>query len=155
MPVHEERRRVAHAPDDVFTLVADVRDYPNFIDWVRAMRVLKDETQDGVGALTAEAIVGYKLIRERFTTNVSLDKPNLAVDVSFVSGPFKALENRWRFHPRADGTTDVEFHIRYEFSNPILSAILSANFDRAAEKIMTAFEERARERFALIPTASS
>jgi len=150
VPVHEERRRIAHAPEDVFALVSDVRDYPNFIKWIRALRVIKDDSADGVGTLTAEVIVGYKLIRERFTTDIVLDRPGLAVDVSFVSGPFKTLENRWRFHARDDGATDVEFYINYEISNPVLRAILAANFDRAAGRLMSMFETRAKERFALV-----
>ena len=150
MPEHDERRRIPHAPEDVFALVSDVREYPRFIQWIRAMRVLDDKSTDGVGELTAEAIVGYKILRERFTTKIHLDKPNGVIDVSFVSGPFTALENRWRFHPLPDGATDVEFHVRYEFANPILSAILAANFDRAAARIMAAFEERARAIYPLV-----
>jgi coenzyme Q-binding protein COQ10 len=153
MPEHSECRRVPHAPDDVFALVADVRDYPSFIKWVRSMRVTEERVVDGVGALTAEAIVGYKVVRERFTTKVTLDKPSLAIDVAFVSGPFDALENRWRFRPLPDGATEVDFFIRYELANPILQALLGTMFDRAAAKIMDAFIVRARERFPLVGEA--
>ena len=155
MPEHAERRRVRHAPDDVFALVADVRDYPKFIKWIRAMRVLDDNVADGAGVLTAEAIVGYKLLRERFTTRVTLDRANGAIDVAFVAGPLSALENRWRFRPLTDGSTEVDFHVRYELANPLLRAILAANFDRAAERIMNAFEARAAERFALVGAEAS
>mgnify|MGYP000408644079 CR=1 FL=1 len=150
MPEHAERRRVRHAPDDVFDLVADVRDYPRFIKWIRAMRVIEENAVDGVGTLTAEAMVGYKLLRERFTTRVTLDRLNGAIDVAFVAGPFSALENRWRFRPLADGSTEVDFHVCVELTNPLLRAILAANFDRAAERIMNAFEARAAERFPLV-----
>jgi coenzyme Q-binding protein COQ10 len=149
MPEHRERRRVPHAPEDVFALVSDIRDYPSFIKWIRQMRVLEDRVEHGVGELTAEAVVGYGVLRERFTTAVTLDKPNLAIDVAFVAGPFDALENRWRFHPLPDGATEAEFYIRFELANPLLRAILAANFDRAAGKIMEAFARRARERFAV------
>jgi coenzyme Q-binding protein COQ10 len=155
MPEHSERRRVPHAPDDVFALVADVRDYPSFIKWVRGMRVIEERVVDGSGELTAEALVGYKVVRERFTTKVTLDRPGRAIDVAFVSGPFDALENRWRFKPLADGATEVEFFIRYEIANPILKAVLAAMFDRAAAKIMDAFMVRARERFPVVGDALS
>jgi coenzyme Q-binding protein COQ10 len=150
MPEHRVRRRVPHAPEDVFALVADVRDYPTFIGWIRAMRVQDERVVDGVGELTAEAVVGYAVLRERFTTQVTLDKPGLAIDVAFVAGPFDALENRWRFHPLPDGSTEVEFYIRFELANPLLRAILAANFDRATGKIMDAFMARARERFPVV-----
>jgi coenzyme Q-binding protein COQ10 len=144
---------VPHAPDDVFALVADVRDYPSFIKWVRSMRVLEERVSDGVGELTAEAVVGYKIVRERFTTKVTLDNPGLAIDVAFVSGPFDALENRWRFRPLPDGATEVDFFIRYELAKPILRAVLAAMFDRAAAKIMDAFAKRAAERFPVVGAA--
>jgi coenzyme Q-binding protein COQ10 len=150
MPTHEERRRVPHAPEDVFALVADVRDYPSFISWIKSMRVLEDKVVDGQGVLVAEAIVGYKFIRERFRTEVTVDKANLKIDVAFLAGPFEALENRWRFAALDDGSTEIDFFITYEFSNPILGAILAANFDRAAGKIMDGFRARARERFELV-----
>jgi coenzyme Q-binding protein COQ10 len=150
MPEHRERRRAPHSPEDVFALVSDVRDYPSFIPWIRSMRVIREQVTDGVGELTAEAVVGYKLLRERFTTKVLLDKPRLAIDVAFVSGPLDALENRWRFHPLPDGSTEIEFFIRFELKNPILRAIMAASFDRAASKIMDSFATRARERFPVV-----
>jgi coenzyme Q-binding protein COQ10 len=150
MPEHRERRRVPHAPDDVFALVSDVRDYPSFIKWILAMRVIEERAADGVGELTAEAVVGYKLLRERFTTKVVLDKPKLAIDVTFISGPFDALENRWRFSRLEDGATEIDFYIRYELANPLLRALMTASFDRAAVKIMDAFAKRAAERFPTI-----
>jgi coenzyme Q-binding protein COQ10 len=154
MPEHRELRRVPHAPADVFALVADVRDYPSFIKWIRAMRVIDERVVDGVGELTAEAIVGYAMLRERFTTRVNLNKPALAIDVAFVAGPFDKLSNRWRFHPVADGSTDVEFYIDFELTSRVLSAILAASFDRASAKIMDAFMTRARERFPVVGDAA-
>lgn len=150
MSAHHEKRRVRHSPEDVFTLVADVRDYPNFIKWIKAMRVFDDQIVDGVGALSAEAVVGYKFVREKFATEVRLDRPNRAIDVAFLSGPFKALENRWRFHPEPDGATLVEFWITFQFQNPLLQALFDANFQRAVDKLIGAFETRAAERFTMV-----
>lgn len=139
-----------HAPEDVFTLVSDVRDYPNFIKWIKAMRVYDERVKDGVGDLKAEAIVGYKLVRERFATHVALDRGRQAIDVAFVSGPFTDLENRWRFHAAPDGGAVVDFWIRFAFRNPILQRLFDANFHRATTALMNAFEARARERFPLV-----
>ena len=41
--------------------------------------------------------VGYKLIRETFTSRVALDKPNLKLRVEYIDGPFSRLENIWTF----------------------------------------------------------
>ncbi len=137
----------------MFALVADVRDYPSFVKWIIAMRVIEDRVKDGTGELTAEAVVGYKLLRERFTTRVKLDRQKSAIDVAFVSGPLDSLENRWRFRPLPDGSTEVDFYIRFELNNPILRAIMAASFDRASAKIMDAFAKRAAERFPKIGEA--
>lgn len=137
-----------HAPHDVFDLVADVRDYPNFIRFIQAMRVTGErDLEAGRRALTAEAIVGYKFVRERFATDVRLDRPNLAIDVDFRSGPFSHLENGWRFRPLSDGSTLVNFWIRFQFKNRILQGLLQSNFSRATGFLVSAFEARAKERF--------
>lgn len=146
--IQEEQRRVFHAPDDIFDLVTDVRDYPNFIKWIRAMRIEQDNVTDGVGSLTATAIVGYKFVRETFTTQVDVNRPQRRIDVSFVDGPFSILENHWTFHALEDGSTLVDFWIRYRFRNPILQKLIEANVGRAANTLINAFETRAGQRFA-------
>lgn len=146
MAVHTETKRVLHAPGDVFDLVADVRDYPAFIRWIRAMRVFDERVENGVGELTAEAVVGFKFVRERFSTKVVLNKPENRIEVSFIDGPFAALENRWRFTPLADGSTLIDFWIDYRFRNRVLQALLAANFARAADTLINAFDRRAGER---------
>lgn len=149
MAEHHERRRVMHAPQDVFALVGDVRDYPSFIKFIQAMRVTGErEESAGVRTLAAEAMVGYKFVRERFATTVRLDAPAHRIDVSFLSGPFSALDNKWRFEALADGSTLVDFWIRYQFRNPILQSLVHANFGRATGFLINAFETRAHQRFA-------
>jgi coenzyme Q-binding protein COQ10 len=141
------QRRVRHRPQDVFTLVSDVQDYPNFIKWIRGMHVRENHVEGGVGDLTARAIIGYKFVRERFTTRVELNEPEGKIYVTFVDGPFSVLENRWQFHALEDGSTLVDFWIRYRFKNPLLQKLLEANVGRAANTLITSFEGRARERF--------
>lgn len=150
MTEHREQMNVPYAPDQIYELVSDVRDYPNFIKWIKAMRVFGEHAlgDGGVTELKAEAIVGYKFVRERFATKVTLNPAELAIDVSFISGPFSTLENRWRLATSEDGGTVVDFFIEFEFKNRILQALFDANFDRATNKLMDAFEQRAHERFA-------
>ncbi len=147
---HEVKRRVPHAPSDVFDLVADVRDYPSFINFIRTMTVLQDDSSRGVGQMTARAVIGYKFVKETFTTTVHLDKPNLAIDVNFVDGPLSVLENRWRFAEEPDGSTMVDFWIRYEFKIPILQSLLKANLGKAATMMIDAFERKAAVRFPMV-----
>lgn len=132
---------------DLCRLVGDVRAYPDFIPYLLSLRVLKEEPREAGGwEGIAEATVGWKAIRERFATSVRCEPSKGEVDVSLVSGPFHALDNRWRFSPHDDGSM-VKFWIAYQFKNPVLNAVVSANKERVAERILSAFEREARRRF--------
>jgi len=124
-----------------------VRRYPDFIKLITAMRVTRDAVVDGVGELDAEARVRYKFVREGFTTRVTLDAPSLAIDVTYLSGPFHELANRWRFHRLEDGSTLVDFWIRYGFKNPVLQMLLDGSRTRAIRYLIGAFEAEAAKRF--------
>ena len=87
--------------------------------------------------------IGYKSINERFTSRVTLDRPKLAIDVEYIDGPFKQLENRWRFRPDGDTHCNVDFYISYEFRSRTLGLLMGSVFDKAFHKLSEAFEERA------------
>lgn len=138
-----ERLRLFHAPDDLYGLVLDVRRYPEFISQITAMRVLKDKPGD----LTAEARIRYKFVTERFVSRVQSKPDTRSIDVSFVAGPFRELENRWRFHQLSDGSTLVDFFIRAAFKNSFLQMLLESQKDRAAGIMVGKFEAEANRRF--------
>ena len=148
----EATRVLPYAPGDLCRMVGDVREYPKFIPFLQSLRVVKEEPRaEGGWEGVASAIVGWKAITERFSTNVRCEPAKGEVDVSLVSGPLHALENRWRFEPHEKGAR-VQFWISYQFKNALLQAAISANRDRLATKIMSAFENEARRR--LIKNAS-
>ncbi|MBL8537471.1 MAG: type II toxin-antitoxin system RatA family toxin [Hyphomonadaceae bacterium] len=139
-------RILPYAPDALCRLVGDVRAYPHFIPYLLSLRVTKEEPRDAGGwEGVAEATVGWKALRERFATTVRCEPAKGEVDVSLVSGPFHALDNRWRFESHEHGAK-VRFWIRYHFKNPVLNAVVSANKDKVAAHIMAAFEKEARRR---------
>lgn len=142
----EAERILPHAPADLCRLVGDVRAYPHFIPFLKSLRVTKEEPRaEGGWEGVAEAIVGWKAVTERFSTTVRCEPAKGEVDVSLVSGPLHALDNRWRFEPHAKGAR-VRFAISYRFKNPLLQAAVAANRDRLAARIMGAFEKEARRR---------
>ncbi|MCW5723677.1 MAG: type II toxin-antitoxin system RatA family toxin [Maricaulaceae bacterium] len=143
-----DRRRIRHSPDDVFDLVTDVRGYPGFIGPMTALRVLEEQVADGSGELTAEARVRFKFVSERFVTRVRYDRASRRVDVSLIEGPFRKLDNAWRIHALADGSALIDFQIRYEFANPLLTMLLQANRERAVTYLVNAFEAEAARRYA-------
>ena len=141
---HRLTRVLPYAPEQLFDLVADVERYPEFIRWVTHMRTWNRRAcADGVSEFDAEATVKFSLLRERFSTHVRLDRPNLVIDVALLSGPFRRLENHWRFRAHARGT-DLEFEIDFEFGSNFLEALLAANLDRAVTWLVRAFESRAK-----------
>ena len=143
-----ERLRLFHAADDLFDLVMDVRTYPAFIPQITAMRILNEARDGPLTELTAEARVRYKFVAERFTSRVLADASRRTIDVSFVAGPFRVLENRWRFHALSDGSCLVDFEIRAEFRNAILQMLLESNRDRAGRILVQKFSAEAERRYA-------
>ncbi len=146
MPTFSSKRRVRHAPENMFDLVADVEKYPQFLPLCEDLRVRR-RNPAGEGTpetLVADMTVGYKAIRETFTSRVALDRPRLRIQVEYVDGPFRHLENRWTFRP-VEGGCEVEFFITYEFRSFTLGMLMGTMFDRAFRKFSEAFERRADE----------
>ena len=142
MPAFATTRRVAFTSRQMFDLVADVENYPKFFPLCEALRV-KSRAPDG-RSLVAEMDVGYSAIRETITSRVTLDPASLTVAADLVKGPFRKLENRWRF-TEAPGGCDVHFAIDYEFSSFMLQMVVGAVFEQAFRRCTEAFETRARE----------
>ena len=147
MPKFETTRRVAHTPDEMFALVADVERYPEFLPLCEALSVRSQREREGATLLVADMTVGYKAIRETFVTQVLLKPSERRIDVKYLEGPFRYLENRWTFEPVHSGHEaagcDVQFYIDYEFKSRILGAMMGAMFDRAFRMFAEAFEKRA------------
>ncbi|WP_108662648.1 type II toxin-antitoxin system RatA family toxin [Acuticoccus kandeliae] len=144
MPQFDTTRRVKHSAENMFSLVADVTAYPQFVPLCRSLTVRRRDTlPDGRDVLVAEMTVAYKVIKETFTSRVVLDRANNIIDVSYLDGPFKELHNRWTFTPVDEATTDVHFAIRYEFKNRMLATMMGSVFDHAFRRFATAFEDRA------------
>ena len=135
---HRETRLVPYAADLMYSVVADVEQYPKFLPWVVALRVLSRRA-DG---LTAEMAVGYGALRERYTSDVKLDPAARTIDVVEIKGPFKTLENHWRFTPKDDGC-EVEFSILFEFKSRLLHSVAGKSFEKVMLKMTDAFEARA------------
>jgi coenzyme Q-binding protein COQ10 len=136
-------RRVRHSPEQMFALVADVEKYPQFLPLCEGLTVRRRTPREGGGeVLLADMTVGYKAIRETFTSRVTLDPENLKILVEYVDGPFRYLENRWTFKPHGTGC-EVGFFISYEFASRMLGLLMGAMFDKAFRKFAEAFERRA------------
>jgi coenzyme Q-binding protein COQ10 len=155
MPRFSNERRVRHSAADMFALVADVESYPRFVPLCENLVVRGRETRDGEEVLVADMTVAYKIVRETFTSRVVLNRQNLTIQVSYLNGPFRHLDNRWTFEPVGDKDAVVRFFIDYEFRSRSLSMLMGAMFDRAFRKFAEAFEARADQIYGVegAPTA--
>jgi coenzyme Q-binding protein COQ10 len=144
MPSFHTTHLVPHSAAEMFALVTDVESYPLFVPLCRALHVRRREEKDGKVTLVAAMTVGYKAIRETFTSRVTCERSKLKILVEYIDGPFKHLENQWVFQDRDEGRAClVEFDIRYEFKSHFLGAIMGRMFDAAFRKFTAAFEDRA------------
>jgi coenzyme Q-binding protein COQ10 len=144
MPQITTKRRVPHAAADMFELVADVEQYPRFVPFCRELNVRRrTQREDGTEVLVADMTVAYKIIKETFTSQVTLDRPQLRILVKYLSGPFSRMENRWGFSPIGDNACEVEFYLTYEFKSRTLALLMGAMFDTVFRRFAAAFERRA------------
>jgi coenzyme Q-binding protein COQ10 len=144
MPQFSNRRRVQHGAQQMFELVADVERYPEFVPLCHSLTVRQRSQQaDGTEVVVADMTVSFKLVKETFTSRVTLDRTNLKILVEYLRGPFSSLENRWTFEPKGDTVCDVTFFISYEFKSRMLAMLMGSMFDAAFARFSAAFEKRA------------
>ncbi len=144
MPRFSSKRRVHHSALQMFDLVADVERYPEFVPLCQSLKIReRTPKSDGTEIVIADMTVSFKLVRESFTSQVTLDRPNLKILVEYLRGPFSSLENRWTFEPRSETECDVGFFISYEFKSRMLALLMGSMFDAAFQRFAAAFEKRA------------
>jgi coenzyme Q-binding protein COQ10 len=144
MPSHEERRVLPFTPEEMFAIVADVEKYPEFVPGCSALRIRKRETKGDLVVLTAEMMVAFRGLRERYTSIVTLNRLDGAIDARHLEGPFERLDTRWRFRPRDPGC-EVHFFIDFAFRSRILSTVAHLFFDGVARRMTDAFVARAEK----------
>lgn len=140
MPTHAEKRVLPYSPEQMFNLVADVERYPEFLPWCVACRIRQKDSPD---AFVADLIIGFKFVRERFTSLVALDRPD-RIDVVYKEGPFRHLTNHWSFAADEKGHCIIDFYIDFEFRSRTLQSLIGRLFNEAVQRMVNAFERRAK-----------
>jgi coenzyme Q-binding protein COQ10 len=169
MPTVSSKRRVRHSAAEMFDLVADVERYPEFVPLCQSLKIRQRIPKpDGTEIVIADMTVSFKLVRESFTSQVTLDRANLKILVEYLKGPFSNLENRWIFEPKGPDlkgpdlkgsdlkgsdpkgsdlkgaqSCDVGFYLSYEFKSRMLALLMGSMFDVAFSRFAAAFEQRA------------
>jgi coenzyme Q-binding protein COQ10 len=140
MPTHAEKRILPHTREQMFGLVIDIERYSEFLPWCVATRVREREGDNS----TSDMIIGFKVFREKFTTQVTASRPG-RIDVSYSKGPFKYLNNHWVFEPHGDGECLIDFYIDFEFRSKFFQKAIGGVFNEAVQHMISAFEKRADE----------
>lgn len=139
MPRHTEQRTLPYSPEMLYTIVADVKRYPEFLPWILEADIIQQTEQGFLADLT----VGYKLFQDTYRSEVILT-PHERVEIRYVKGPFKHLQNHWTFSPAPSGSVQIDFFIDFEFQSSFFQSMIQSFFTEAVKKMITAFEERAR-----------
>jgi coenzyme Q-binding protein COQ10 len=140
VPGIHEARRLPYSAEQMFDLVADVGRYGEFLPWVIATRV----KSDGESEMVADMLVGFNALREKFTSRVLKQRPE-RIEVIYLDGPLRDLDNVWLFRPLGPDACEIDFRVEFTFRSAIFEKIAGQYFDRAFRKMVAAFEERARE----------
>jgi coenzyme Q-binding protein COQ10 len=139
MPRHTETRHVPYTPEQMFDLVADVKRYQEFLPWIAAVRIRSDSET----LLIADLVVGFRAIKETFTSRVEKQRPE-RIRAEYIEGPLKYLQNSWAFRPDGQGGTEIDFCVDFAFKNRLFETLAGQMFDRALRRMIGAFEDRAR-----------
>jgi coenzyme Q-binding protein COQ10 len=137
MPAHSEHKLLPYTADQLFDMVADVKDYPRFIPWCQAARIRQSEEK----LIVADLEIGFGPFRESFASHVELDRPR-AVMVRAVDGPLEHLTNQWVFTP-VRSLTRIDFTVDFQFKSHLLDHVANSMFHEASLRMMGAFEQRA------------
>ena len=147
MPTHAEKRVMPHSAEQMYGLIADVGRYPEFLPWCAAARVRETRPlSDGTGEIMdADLVISFKLFRERFGSRVTLRPEARIIDVEYLDGPFKYLNNHWEFIPKGENACEVDFFVDFEFRSALLQRVIGVVFGEAMHRIVRAFERRAED----------
>ena len=144
MPTHSETRKLPYSANQMYDLVADVARYPEFLPWCAAARIRSRVPAGDHEAMEADLVISFKVFRERFGSRVTLWPEDKRIDTEYLDGPFRYMKSNWAFRDVEDGC-EVAFFVDFEFRNALLQKIIGVVFNEAMQRIVRAFEARARD----------
>lgn len=145
MPTHAEKRVMPHSAEQMYALIADIEAYPAFLPWCSGCRIRGRRQEGEVEIVDADLIISFKVFRERFGSRVTMNPNDNKIEVAYLDGPFKYLNNYWSFREIDDVSCEVDFFVDFEFKSRTLQAIIGVVFNEAMRMIVRAFEKRAQE----------
>jgi coenzyme Q-binding protein COQ10 len=149
MVEHSEKRTMPYSAQQMYNLVADIERYSEFLPWCAASRVRSRSVLTGADTgkeqVDADLVISFKIYREKFGSRVILNPQQHRIDVAYLQGPFKYLNNYWYFKPLSETSCEVDFHVDFEFKSRTLQMLIGIVFNEAMQLIVRAFEKRAKD----------
>ena len=147
MPTHSETKILNYKPEQMFDLVADVNNYPKFLPWCSAARIHSRNMIGNNEVLSADLVISFKVFREKFASKVTLMRSDNQILTEYIDGPFKRMHSTWHFKGLNCGS-EVSFYVDYEMKNAVLQKIVGVVFNEAMQRVLSAFENQAKARYA-------
>lgn len=142
MPVVNRSALVPYTASEMFSLVNDVRSYPEFLPWCAASTVHR-ETDDEV---EASLCIAKGAFQRSFTTRNRAQRDKM-IEMRLLEGPFKHFEGFWRFEPLGDRGSKVSLTLEFDFASRIIGMTVGPVFNHAANTLVDAFCKRAEDVF--------
>lgn len=140
MALVEKSVLVPYSAEQMFALVDDVKNYPQFLPWCDGSSVT---SVDG-NTVHATVHINYHHVKQSFTTENMRQPPNY-IDITLKDGPFRHLDGGWRFIPLSESACKIELQLRYEFSRKLLEKVFGPVFHYIANNLVEAFIHRAEK----------
>ena len=145
MPTHNETKPVPYSAAQMYALVADVERYPQFLPWNAAARIRSRSPIPGGEVMEADLVISFKVFRERFGSRVTLYPDEKRIDTEYLDGPFRHMKSNWSFRDLPTGGSEITFFVDFEFRNALLQGIIGIVFNDAMQRVVRAFERRAKD----------
>ncbi|WP_341787092.1 type II toxin-antitoxin system RatA family toxin [Rickettsia endosymbiont of Cantharis rufa] len=143
MSCYQQTKILPYKPQELFDLVCDVKSYPKFLPWCSASRIISEDNYETV----AELVIQLKGFSEKYNSrviNTITDDGIYLINTIAISGPFEYLKSTWQFVPCAVGT-ELKFLINFKMKSVIQDKLIGTYFTKATEKMIVAFEKRAKD----------
>lgn len=138
MALVEKSVLLPFSAEQMFVLVDNVAEYPQFLPWCGGTSVT---VLDG-NKIQATVNINYHHVKQSFTTENMRVVPS-RIDMKLIDGPFKQLEGSWHFIVLTPSACKIEFRLNYEFSNKLLEKVVGPVFHYIASTFVEAFVKRA------------
>ena len=141
MKSHKEIHYINSKKETIYNVIANIEDYPNFLPWCIGARIIDTKNDSDFVIQKAELMISFKSFRERFVSEVKLDKNNWTINIVSNKKPFKLLEGRWIIIEKKE-SCEVSFELQFELKSVILEKIIGLVFFQSVKSIVKAFEDQ-------------